>query len=60
MKTQTEIVWWFPGKLRLAYSGAPASRWKWIRMTWRGYFAMWCLLFHAARILRKPVQLPRL
>lgn len=50
---QTEISWWFPGKVRVVYSGTPKSRAEWIRLTWRGYLAMWRLLFRCAWLLRK-------
>jgi len=52
----TEIEWWFPGGFRLVYSGTPKSRLEWVRLTWRGYIAMWQLLFRAAWIMFKQNQ----
>jgi hypothetical protein len=52
------ITYWLPCGLRMSYTGTPKSRWEWLWLTWRGYFAMWCLLFHASRLLAKLAALP--
>ena len=53
MKLRRQIVWWFPGGLRLSYHGKPMTRATWIRLTWRGYIAMWHLLFRVAYLLNQ-------
>jgi hypothetical protein len=50
-KLQSEIEYWIPGG-SMAYCGTPKTRWRWIRMTWRGYFAYWRMLFRAMWMLR--------
>jgi hypothetical protein len=53
LKLQASITWWLPGGLRIRYEGKPMPRHEWIMKTWRGYVAMWMLIFHAARLLNK-------
>jgi hypothetical protein len=52
-KLQTEISWWFPFGLRLVYTGSPMTRARWMRLTWRGYVALWRLAFRAGYLMAK-------
>ena len=56
IKKRTEISWWFPGGIRIAYCGTPKTRLEWIRHTWRGYMAFWKLFFRVAWLTRKGIE----
>jgi hypothetical protein len=53
MKLRTEISWWLPFGYSIVYCGTPKTRKEWIRLTWRGYLAMWKLLFRVAYLQAK-------
>ncbi len=53
MKLRTQFEWWFPGGFRMVYQGNPMTRITWIKLTWRGYLAMWHLAFLIPWVLLK-------
>lgn len=48
---QTSITYRFPGGVSATYRGEMMSRSRWLRHTWIGGWALWCVWFRCARML---------